>query len=148
MLYHSLPRGLPLVLICTLSACNTVSEDRMSTSGSNLSSDYERLASTANETSGLGGVALKLQPIPTATTLSSSSGTLDHTTGATTINDGTYTLVDPDGFTADGLLTDGVSPCFQRQRRGLRATMITHASTHMLISSTLYPSYQPEFMAS
>ena len=137
------------MLICTLSACNAVSEDRMSTSGSNLSPDYERLASTANETSGLGGVALKLQPIPTATTLSSSSGTLDHATGATTINDGTYTLVDPDGFTADGLLTDGVSTLFSTPAQGgLRATMITHASTHMLISSTLYPSYQPEFMAS
>jgi hypothetical protein len=104
----------------------------MSTSGSNLSSDYERLASTANETSGLGGVALKLQPIPTATTLSSSSGTLDHTTGATTINDGTYTLVDPDGFTADGLLTDGVSTLFSTPAQGFTgnydyARVYTHA---------------------
>jgi hypothetical protein len=132
MLYHSLPRGLPFMLICTLSACNAVSEDRMSTSGSNLSPDYERLASTANETSGLGGVALKLQPIPTATTLSSSSGTLDHATGATTINDGTYTLVDPDGFTADGLLTDGVSTLFSTPAQGFTgnydyARVYTHA---------------------
>jgi hypothetical protein len=120
------------MLICTLSACNAVSEDRMSTSGSNLSPDYERLASTANETSGLGGVALKLQPIPTATTLSSSSGTLDHATGATTINDGTYTLVDPDGFTADGLLTDGVSTLFSTPAQGFTgnydyARVYTHA---------------------
>jgi hypothetical protein len=132
MLYHSLPRGLLFMLICTLSACNAVSEDRMSTSGSNLSPDYERLASTANETSGLGGVALKLQPIPTATTLSSSSGTLDHATGATTINDGTYTLVDPDGFTADGLLTDGVSTLFSTPAQGFTgnydyARVYTHA---------------------
>ena len=32
-----------------------------------------------------------------------------HNTGATTINDGTYTLVDPEGYAANGLLTDGTS---------------------------------------
>ena len=107
-----------IALLCALPACNTLDPARTSTSGNNLSSDYERLASTANATSTLGGVALKLRPIPTATQLSTSSGTLDHATGATTINDGTYTLVDPDGFTENGLLTDGVSTLFSTPAQG------------------------------
>ncbi len=107
-----------MLLVTALPACNSVDESRTSTSGTNLSPDYERLASTANETSTLGGVALRLQPIPTATTLTTSSGTLDHASGATTINDGAYTLVDPDGFSAGGLLTDGVSTLFSTPAQG------------------------------
>ncbi len=106
------------MLGCALTACNAVDESRLSTSGNNLDPSYERLASTASATSTLGGVALKLRPIPTATTLSASSGTLDHESGATTINDGTYTLIDPDGYTQNGLLTDGVSTLFSTPAQG------------------------------
>ena len=118
----SLPLRLIVVSLCTpaLLACTPVGSDRTSnTTGSNISSSYQRLdATTSSGTSTLGGVALKLRTIPTATTLSTSSGTLNHATGATTINDGTYTLVDPDGYTANGLLSDGVSTLISTPAQG------------------------------
>lgn len=106
-----------LPLFYAVGACTPVDETR-ATSSANNSPDYEPLASTANATSVLGGVALKLQTIPTSTTLSTSSGTLVHATGATTLNDGTYTLVDPDGYTANGLLTDGTSTLISTPAQG------------------------------
>ena len=74
-----------IALIGALSACNSVDSY---TSGANLSPNYERLASEAEKTSALGGVALKPQTIPTNATLSTSLNTIVHSTGATTINDG------------------------------------------------------------
>lgn len=88
----------------SLAACNEVTTDStMTTSG------YETLASEAEVTSTLGGVALKLRENPETVTLSTSSGTLTHNTGATTLDDGTYRLVDTDGLAANGLLSDGIS---------------------------------------
>ena len=41
-----------------------------------------------------------------------------HSTGATTINDSTYKLVDPEGYTANGLLTDGTSTLMSTLAQG------------------------------
>lgn len=105
----------------SLPACTQISDDRTTsgTNASNNSPNYQTLHTTSTSgTSTLGGVALKLRTIPTSTTLMTSSGTLNHATGATTINDGTYTLVDPDGYTANGLLTDGTSTLISTPAQG------------------------------
>jgi len=74
-----------LVFPFVLAACSTVDQSRLSTGGDALSGAYARVV------------------------LLDSTGTRVHSTGATTIDDGTYTLVDPDGLAANGLLTDGIS---------------------------------------
>jgi len=103
-----------IALIGALTACNSVDSG---TSGANLSPNYERLASEAKKTA-LKDVAIKLQAVPTNATLSTSSGTILHSTGATTINDSTYKLVDPEGYTANGLLTDGTSTLMSTLAQG------------------------------
>lgn len=108
---------LPLTLLVLAGACTPVDDSRLSTSPSN-NSNYEVLSSTANTTSTLGGVALKFRSVPTSTTLTTTSGTLNHATGATTINDGTYTLVDPDGYAANGALSDGTSNLISTSAQG------------------------------
>lgn len=126
---------LPIVLCAT--ACTQVSETRTGTSGNN-SPDYQVLASTAEATSTLGGVVLKLRTIPTNATLSTSSGSINHATGATTINDGTYTLVDPDGYTANGLLTDGTSTLVSTPAQGFTGNYdFVRAYSHSYFVSTV-----------
>lgn len=71
---------------------------------------YQTLSSTAAVTSALAGAAVRSNGTTGAldvVTLTNSSTT--HNTGATTINDGTYTLTDADGFDANNQLTDGTS---------------------------------------
>lgn len=81
---------------------------------------YQTLSSDAAVTSTLGGVALKLRENPDEVTLSASSGTLTHSSGATTLDDGTYRLTDPDGFAINGLMTDGVSALISTPANGFR----------------------------
>jgi hypothetical protein len=113
--------GLVATLSATLGtiACTPLDSTR-TTGGVTNDPNYLPLASktTATTTRTLGGVALKLQTVPTRVTLTTSSGTLDHASGATTLNDGTYTLIDPNGYTANGLLTDGVSTLFSTPAQG------------------------------
>ena len=126
-----------LIFAASLLAC-TQRTGTNSAASLNLSPNYQPLASTANVTSTLGGVALKLRTIPTTTTLSTSSGTLNHATGATTINDGTYTLVDPDGYTANGLLTDGTSTLISTSAQGFTGNYdFTRVYSHSYFVSTL-----------
>lgn len=70
---------------------------------------YESLSSTASKTSTLGGVALRSNTTTGTMGLVTTSGSVTHNTGATTIADGTYTLNDPNGFDASGNLSDGSS---------------------------------------
>ena len=86
----------------------------------NVSGDYQTLASTEAGTSALGGVVMKLSALPSGNTITSSSGTLNHATGATTLDDGTYTLVDPDGYAANGILSDGTSTLISTPAQGFR----------------------------
>lgn len=103
-MYLRIENSLPIAALLLTGACNSVAPTTpVSITG------YETFASEADVTSTLGGVALKLRENPETVSLSASSGTLKHDTGATTIDDGTYTLVDKDGPTAGGLLTDGIS---------------------------------------
>ncbi len=126
-----------LPLFYVLGACTPVGDSTNSASRTN-SSEYETLVSTASTTSTLGGVVLKLRTIPTATTLSTSSGTLNHETGATTINDGTYTLVDPNGYTANGLLTDGTSTLVSTPAQGFKGNYdYVRAYSHSYFVSTV-----------
>lgn len=74
-----------------------------------MSDSYVQFASTAEVTSELAGVALQLRENPETVVLQDVTGSRTHNTGATTVNDGTYELVDPDGFALNGLLTDGIS---------------------------------------
>jgi len=106
-----------LSAVLCAAACAPTGDDASAPAPTNDPS-YIPLAVEANSTSQLGGIALKLRTIPTAVTLSTSSGTLNHSSGATTINDGTYTLVDPDGYTSNGLLSDGVSTLFSTPAQG------------------------------
>ncbi|MEP5155000.1 transferrin-binding protein-like solute binding protein [Planktotalea sp.] len=110
----TLLRSIAPLSFCLLAACNastTASTDSATT-------DYETFNSTANTTSTLGGAAVKLRENPDVVTVSSSSGTLDHSTGATVLDDGTYRLEDQDGFGFDTLLTDGISVLIATPTRG------------------------------
>ncbi len=101
--------GLVILTLPALGACVSGGTTTTSTTTAATATGYETLASDAEVTSTLGGVAMKFKENPDEVTLSASSGTLTHNTGATTLNDGTYTLVDSDGFAANGLLSDGIS---------------------------------------
>lgn len=91
-------------------ACTPISPDRIPGSTQVAASEYETLASDAARTSDLGGVAVKTRgSTSTSVTLSASSGSLTHNTGAFVLDDGTYVLRDPDGASAGGLWTDGAS---------------------------------------
>lgn len=68
---------------------------------------YESLKSTAAKTSTLGGVAWRSDGTVNGTKLVTTSGAINHDTGATTIADGIHTMNDPDGFDANGELGDG-----------------------------------------
>lgn len=108
-----------LLTVLAASACSPVASNRISTSTSDANaSTYQTLSSTATATSELGGVALQFRENPDTTTLSSSSGALNHGTGATRINDGKYDLVDPDGIAAGGLLSDGISALISTPAQG------------------------------
>jgi hypothetical protein len=77
-----------------------------------LAPQYESITSTAATTSPLGGTALQLETTLTATTavdVVQMSGSLTHNTGRITLDDGTYLLVDPNGFSFNGQLSDGVN---------------------------------------
>lgn len=68
---------------------------------------YETLNSTAAKTSTLAGTAIQSNNTTGAVTRVDTTGSLTHDTGAMTVNDGTYTLTDADGFDGAGVLNDG-----------------------------------------
>lgn len=74
-----------------------------------VTSTYETLSSTAATTSTLGGVALRSNNTSGDMDIVTTSGTTTHNTGNTTIEDGTYSLTDPDGYNGTNTLTDGSS---------------------------------------
>lgn len=99
----------PLACVFTQAACSPLDSSRISTGAPVQSTSYETFNSTADATSNLAGVALQLRENPDRVQLRDVTGSKTHNTGETTIDDGTYNLVDPDGLAANGLLTDGVS---------------------------------------
>ncbi len=75
---------------------------------------YETITSTAATTSTLGGTAVQFGvanggagPI-TGLDMTTLTGSVRHNTGEISIFDGTYLLVDPNGFDISGVATDGV----------------------------------------
>lgn len=108
------PLAYALLTTALLSACVTGDGDGEAV----LAPSYETFSSTSNATSTLGGVALKLREDPDQVTLSASSGSYQHSSGATVLNDGTYELVDADGFAFDSLLTDGISVLISTPSQG------------------------------
>lgn len=96
-----LTKALGLGAVCALAACGGGSTNSSGgtttptpTSGSFT---YQTLNSTADATSDLVGNAVRTNGSTAALDVTTSSGTLKHDTGATTISDGTVTLTDPDG---------------------------------------------------
>lgn len=80
-----------------------------STGGGTITTpSYETLSSTVSSTSTLVGSAIRSNGTTGALDVVTTSGTLAHNTGATTISDGTYNLTDMDGVSG-GVLTDGIS---------------------------------------
>lgn len=77
--------------------------------GNEGSPKYEKLNSSADKTSTIGGVGLHLVADPTKGGMVKLSGSLKHDTGNATLSDGIYTLKDPDGFKGQNGLTDGTA---------------------------------------
>lgn len=97
------------LLPIALAACNTAGDSGVSSDGTALSGDYQLFTSTNAVTSTVSGAAIQLTSTPNDTQVVGITGTMTHDTGATTLDDGTYELVDTDGFSPNGLLTDGIS---------------------------------------
>jgi len=74
---------------------------------------YETISSTAATTSTLGGTALRFSLTGAGDVATSGvtgiTGSVTHNTGSISIDDGIYLLVDPNGFDANGQVTDGVN---------------------------------------
>lgn len=74
---------------------------------------YETITSTAASTSTLAGTALRFTVGATGDIVASNvvgiNGSVTHNTGRISISDGIYLLVDPNGFDANGIITDGVN---------------------------------------
>lgn len=68
---------------------------------------YEPLVSSAPVTSTLGGVSVRVSA--SGVRLVDVTGTTNHASGATTISDGVYTLIDSDGADGNYTLTDGTA---------------------------------------
>ena len=82
---------------------------------------YETLSSTANANSTLAGSAIRSHGTSGALDLVRTTGTLQHNTGATTLNDGTFTLTDSNGF-SNGILTDGSATLTSNGTQGFSGT--------------------------
>lgn len=83
---------------------------------------YQALTSTASVTSDLRGKAIRTNGSTGALTVRTTTGTLAHNTGATTVSDGTYTLTDPDGPDGNGVVTDGSAVVTQNGTQGFQAS--------------------------
>jgi hypothetical protein len=92
------------------------------TTPTTTASSYETLSSTATANSTLGGVAIQTNNGTKALSALQVSGSLQHNTGATTINDGTYSLTDPNGFDSNQVLTDGSSTLTSDGTQGFSGT--------------------------
>ena len=95
--------------LATQSACVLLAACGGGSNGSTGPQSYEKLSSTAAVTSTLSGVALRSNGTSGAWDIVTTSGTMTHNTGKTTITDGTYRLTDADGFNGGNILTDGTS---------------------------------------
>lgn len=115
----------------TLAGCGGGSggDTLLGAGGGGASQSYQTLSSQAAVTSTLGGTA-----IANNSAIVTTSGTVQHDTGATTISDGTYTFVDPDGFDQNGVMTDGVAT--------LKTDQTSFSGTHeyVLLYDVTYPS--------
>jgi len=68
---------------------------------------YQPLSSTAATSNDFGGVGTQTNNANSSISVTTSSGTIQHDTGALNYNDGSYNLVDADGFSG-GVASDGV----------------------------------------
>ncbi|MEL6748914.1 MAG: transferrin-binding protein-like solute binding protein [Pseudomonadota bacterium] len=94
-----------------------------STGGGTVTSpSYENMSSTADATSTLAGSGIRSNGTSGAIDLVNTSGSLKHDTGATTLNDGTYTLTDSDGFNASNVMSDGSSTLTSDGTQGFSGT--------------------------
>lgn len=89
---------------------------------SNTAPSYETMSSTADATSTLAGSGIRSNGTSGAIDLTSTSGTLKHDTGATTIDDGTYSLTDSDGFNGSNVMSDGSSTLTSDGTQGFSGT--------------------------
>ncbi|MEO0486469.1 MAG: hypothetical protein AAF092_11215 [Pseudomonadota bacterium] len=95
-----------------LTACGggDTSTGTSSSSVTSPSVSYQSLSSTAAATSALAGAAIRSNgSTGTLDVVTIANSSLTHNTGAATVNDGTYSLTDADGFDANGRLSDGSS---------------------------------------
>lgn len=69
---------------------------------------YLSFTEKGTKISSLGGVTTNTLAISDGEFISSVTGSIDHETGAVTVDDGYNSLTDSDGFSDDGELTDGV----------------------------------------
>jgi hypothetical protein len=125
--------GFTLAAALSLGACSGDGE-------AVLAPDYRAFSNTDDATSTLGGVAIKLRNDSDTVTLSTSSGTYQHSTGATVLDDGTYELVDEDGYAFDTLLTDGISVLVSTPTQGF-STNYSYARVYTqgyLVGTTAY----------
>lgn len=93
-----------------------------SSASSGATSSYRGFSSSDNANSDLVGTALRTNNQNSSVEITTASGTLQHNTKATTLNDSTYTLVDNDGFDGTGRLTDGTSTLISDGNQGFSGT--------------------------
>ncbi len=102
---------------------------------------YETITSTAATTSPLGGTALQLQTTLAAissVSIVEMSGSVTHNTGRIAIDDGTYLLVDPNGFNINGRVTDGMNTGTRID--GLGTAVFANTYDYVLPFAYSYPS--------
>ena len=80
-----------------------------SDSGDPRVAELQTLASTEDTSSVLGGSSLQSNGTTGALVLATATGTLQHNTGGTTLDDGTYALTDTNGTNSANQLSDGKS---------------------------------------
>lgn len=93
---------LSCISIVVVGGCQT-------TGGGSPSTSYEAFNSTAQKTSTLSGVVQQSNGTTGAKKLLSVSGSLTHNTDGTTVDDGSYKLVDSDGADSKMVISDGTS---------------------------------------
>lgn len=117
-------KALGLTGVCALAGCGgsgggggTMTPPMMPAPGFT----YQALDSSADVTSDLAGSAVRTNGGNATLSVTSVTGTLKHDTGATTLNDGTFTLTDPDGA-QNNVLSDGSGGTSTRGALGFTGT--------------------------
>ena len=95
--------------LSTLTALSCLCACGGSNGGGTNTVTYETLGAASNATSDLGGVARQSNSATGVLTLVDTTGSLAHTSGALTINEGAFTFMDADGLTANGVGRDGTA---------------------------------------